>query len=452
MEGKPTLNPVLKDFWKAPARVRVLYGGRDSTKSWDAAGMAIFLAQYCKIRFLCTRKFQNKIEESVYSLLKSQIDRFGLTKNFTILKNKIICKSTGSEFIFYGLWRHIDEIKSLEGVDICWIEEAHNLSKNEWDILEPTVRREGSQFWVVFNPRYTTDFAYQRFVVKPPADSIVRLINYLDNPFLSDTSRKVIEAAKEEDYDEYTHKYLGVPRDDDDQVIIKRSWIEAAIDAHKNLKVDFTGQKFIGYDVADSGADKNATALFNGAICMNCTEWKAKEDELTKSTKRVRSLAGDDGTIIYDSIGVGAHTGSTLNELGFNKHFKFNAGAKVFKPSLKYEGIRNRDFFSNLKSQAWWLIADRFRNTYNAINKGQEFDSNSMISISSDCDNLNKLLTELSTPRKDFDKLGKVKVESKDDLKKREVVSPNLADAFIMGASIQLVSGSAATEINIRGF
>src|SRR4051812_24899975 len=120
----PTLNPVLRDFWTAKRnergesiRNRVLYGGRASSKSWDAAGFAIYLAQRYKLKFLCARQFQNKIEESVYSLLVMQIERFGLRDQFRILDNKIIHRRTGSEFVFYGLWRHISEIKSLEGID-----------------------------------------------------------------------------------------------------------------------------------------------------------------------------------------------------------------------------------------------------------------------------------------------------------------------------------------------
>lgn len=86
MENRPTLNPALREFWTAredkdgnPIRNRVLYGGRMSSKSWDAAGFATYLANTYKLRFLCARQFQNKIEESVYSLLKGQIERFGLS-------------------------------------------------------------------------------------------------------------------------------------------------------------------------------------------------------------------------------------------------------------------------------------------------------------------------------------------------------------------------------------
>ncbi len=162
-----TLNPALRDFWAAPARNRVLYGGRASSKSWDAAGFAIFLAENYRVKFLCVRQFQNKIAESVYTLLQIQIERFGLQGRFDIQRDRIIHRITGAEFIFYGLWRHIDEIKSTEGVDVCWVEEAHNLTKEQWDVLEPTLRGDASQFWVIFNPRLTTDFVYRRFVAEP---------------------------------------------------------------------------------------------------------------------------------------------------------------------------------------------------------------------------------------------------------------------------------------------
>jgi hypothetical protein len=223
-----TLNPVLRDFWLTPARNRVLYGGRSSSKSWDAAGFAVFLSTQCRIRVLCARQFQNKIAESVYTLLKIQISRFGLSNQFIITENSIKHKLTGSEFMFNGLWRHIDEIKSLEGIDICWIEEAHNLTQEQWDILEPTLRKEGSQFWIIFNPRLVTDFVYRRFISNTPPDTIKKQINYVDNPFLSSTILKVIEAKRKEDEEEFRHIYLGEPLTDDDAVIGNKEY-ESAI-------------------------------------------------------------------------------------------------------------------------------------------------------------------------------------------------------------------------------
>lgn len=440
------MNPTLRDFWLTPARNRVLYGGRSSSKSWDAAGFAVFLAQQCRCRFLCTRQFQNKIDESVYSLLKLQIERFGLTDQFTILQNKIIHNRTGSEFLFYGLWRHIDEIKSLEGIDVLWIEEAHNLTPEQWEILEPTIRKEGSQVWVIFNPRLSTEFTYRRFVIDPPPNTVKRKINYDENPFLSDTMLRIIEAAKERDFEEYEHIYLGVPRENDESSVIKRSWIQAAIDAHKKLKFEPRGMRRIGFDVADSGQDKCANVATHGSVTFWADEWKAAEDELLKScTRTYESAQRLSASIDYDSIGVGASSGAKFAELNAGKtpaerieYRKFNAGAGVAHPDKEYQPkVKNKDMFANLKAQAWWLVADRFRNTYNAVHRGHEFPDDQLISISSDCPHLEKLIDELATPKRDWDNAGRVMVESKKDLAKPNrkggpAPSPNLADAFIM--------------------
>lgn len=431
---------------KPGIRNRVLHGGRDSTKSWDAAGFAIFLAQKVKMRFLCTRQFQNKISESVYTLLKIQIERFGLRDQFDITNTSIRNKVTGTEFLFYGLWRHIDEIKSLESIDICWIEEAHNLTKEQWAILEPTLRTNSSQFWIIFNPRFATDYVYKRFVAKPPPDTLVRQINYLENPFISETSLKIINALKEEDFDEYQHRYLGVPKDSDEGSVIKRAHIIAAIDAHLAItpsEGEWRGTKTIGYDVMDGGNDKNATTAMDGSVCVHLDEWKGDDDESFESATRVRDTAVMQGatSIGYDSIGVGSNTGSHLNHQTppWKEHFKFNAAGAVARPKRKYKetGTMNADFFSNVKAQSWWGEADRFRNTYLALTKGKEFAAEDMVSLSSECAShlLEQLIDELSTPKKDFCKKGKVKVESKEDLAKRDVDSPNIADSYIIANS-----------------
>ena len=444
---KPSLNPNLRDFWTTRSRNKILMGGRMSSKSWDAAGMAVFLANKYKLRFLCVRQLQNKIDESVYSLIKIQIERFGLTDNFRILDNKIINKITGSEFMFYGLWRHITEIKSIESIDVLWSEESHALTESQWEVLEPTIRKEGSECWLLFNPDLVSDFVWRNFVADPPDDTIVRLINYNENPFLSETAKKVIENHRKKHPDTFDKIYLGVPSSDDDSSIIKASWVNASIDAHKLLNLSDDGRSIIGYDVADSGSDKNAVTYRKGIVAYWCDEWNGKEDELLKSCSRVYSKAAElNAFIIYDSIGVGAGCGSKFNELNESKklnirHGKFNAGAAVQKPEAFYERegkIKNKDFFANLKSQTWWELADRFRLTYQviqAVKNGEQppkFKLDELISISSDMPNLEKLKMELSIPMRDFDNNGRVKVESKKDLAKRDIKSPNLADSFVM--------------------
>ena len=180
-------------------------------------------------------------------------------------------------------------------------------------------------------------------------------------------------------------------------------------------------------------------------------EWSGGEDELLKSSTRAYDEAQAVGaSIVYDSIGVGASAGAKFKELNASyvnlpniDYSKFNAGDSVSRPDRKYQDtkVTNKDMFANLKAQAWWDLAQRFKNTYNAIHRGQEFDPDDLISISSMIDEatLEQLKNELSTPRQDRDRSGKVKVESKIDLKKRGIVSPNLADAVVMACSEHLL-------------
>jgi phage terminase large subunit len=258
--------------------------------------------------------------------------------------------------------------------------------------------------------------------------------------------RRVIDAAKAEDQDDYAHVYLGVPRDDDEGAIIKRSWAMAAIDAHKVLGIEPTGRSQIGFDVADSGLDKNALVHAHGPLATWADLWKAGEDELLKSATRAWAAAVErDAGLTYDSIGVGAGVGSKVNELngpgGNVPHTGFNAGGAVEKPDDLYTRShppkKNKDMFANAKAQQWWLVADRFRNTFNAVRKGADVAPDQLIFLSSEIDQLQLLIDELCTPKRDFDNSGKVKVESKKDLAKPNrpggaQPSPNLADAFVM--------------------
>ena len=459
------LNPALRSFWRTRADTRVLKGGRASSKTWDTAGMAVFFASQYKLKFLCMRQFQNKIQESVYSILCIQIERMGYSDEFEILKTSIVHKVTGSSFHFYGIHRNITEIKGFEGADIGWIEEAEGLTKEQWSVIEPTLRKEGAQAWIIYNPKFINDYVETNFKHDPANGTIVEHINYDRNPFLSNTMQRKIDRLKGSDQEEYEHIYLGIPLTDDDRVIIKLSWIEAAIDAHIKLNIEPTGKNRIGYDVADSGADKNATVETKGFLTVDAQEWKGGEDELQESCRRVYNAASISGALItYDSIGVGAGSGSNFkainidkfgsgrqSEKDYLKYQGFNAGGGVNNPDSHYgdpaDKIINKNHFSNSKAQEWWRIADMFRATYNAVN-GKEYDADKLISISSKCGHLAQLKRELSTPRRDFDTGGKVKVESKKDLSKRDVPSPNLADAFIM-AYMNEAEGSGHSGIYV---
>lgn len=434
------LNPVLREFWTTKKPYKLLKGGRFSSKTHDAGGMAAFLARNYSLRFLCIRQFQNRITDSVYTVIREKIYQAGWQDEFDIGVSTIKHKTTGSEFLFYGMARNIDDIKGTEGVDICWIEEGEGLTEEQWAIIDPTIRKENAEIWVLYNPKLMTDFVQAKLPALLGDACIIKHINYTDNPFLSDTAKAKAERLKLADPDAYRHIYLGEPLSNDDASVIKYQWIEAAINAHLTLGLELGGARAVGYDVADSGADKNACAIFDGAICTDIDEWAAPEDALAESTKRAWAHTAD-GSLIYDSIGVGAHVGSTLKEMGAPaRYFKFNAAGAVVRPDRDYApSVKNKAKFENLKAQAWQDVADRLRNTYNAVTKGEVFEPQELLSISADVPKLEQLKSELAAPKRRYSKRGLDIVESKDEMKKRGIASPNIADAFIMGACPHLV-------------
>lgn len=189
-------------------RYKVAYGGRGSGKSWSVARCLILLAMRSKVRILCTRQLQTSIKDSVHKLLCDSIDAMGLSKYFDITRDTIRCHN-GSEFIFKGLQNQTNEIKSIEGINYCWVEEAQSVSEDSWNILIPTIRQENSEIWVTFNPDREEDATFQRFVAHNPPDSTVQLVNYNDNPWFPDVLRKEMEYDKEVDYGKYEHIWLG---------------------------------------------------------------------------------------------------------------------------------------------------------------------------------------------------------------------------------------------------
>jgi len=193
------------------SRYKVLYGGRGSGKSWGVARALISIALQKPVRVLCAREFQNSISDSVHALLADQIKSMGLEGFFTI-QNTAIYGMNGSEFLFAGLKHNITKIKSFEGVDIAWVEEAQTTSKSSWDVLIPTIRKEGSEIWLTFNPELDTDETYKRFIVNPPSNAIVKKVNWSDNPWFPQVLRDEMEDLKARDMDAYLNVWEGNTR------------------------------------------------------------------------------------------------------------------------------------------------------------------------------------------------------------------------------------------------
>lgn len=164
-------------------RYKVIHGGRGSGKSWTVARLLIMIAASRPIRVLCARETQKSIQESVHRLLKDQIESLGLQSRFEVQETRILGVN-GSDFAFAGIRQQgVTNLKSFEGVDIVWVEEAQVVTKKSWDVLIPTIRKPGSEIWITFNPELDSDETYQRFVLNPPDESIVIACNWQDNPW-----------------------------------------------------------------------------------------------------------------------------------------------------------------------------------------------------------------------------------------------------------------------------
>ena len=216
-------------FQPDKSRYRVLYGGRGGAKSWGIARALLIKGAKDPLRILCAREFMTSMKDSVHKLLCDQIDDLSLNGMYEITQNTIRGKN-GTEFNFVGLRNNIANVKSFEGVDICWVEEAQSVSGRSWDVLIPTIRKEESEIWISFNPELETDETYQRFVLNPPENSVVTKINWNDNPWFPDTLRLEKDSLKLRDMQAYNTVWEGICRQTVDGAVFARELQQADLE------------------------------------------------------------------------------------------------------------------------------------------------------------------------------------------------------------------------------
>ena len=242
----PSFRPLFR-----PARYKVYYGGRGGGKSWMVARALLIKGLDRKVRVLCSREFQTSIADSVHKLLSEQIEALGLAPYYEVQKTRIIGLN-GTEFIFKGIRHNVQEIKSTEGVDYCWIEEAQSVSEESWGVLIPTIRQEGSEIWMTFNPQDDDDPTYRKFVLNPPPGAIVRKVSWRDNPHFPQVLRDEMEYLQRVDPDAYAHVWEGETRTVSDAVILRGKYRVAAFETPPDTRF------FFG---ADWGFSQDPTAL-----------------------------------------------------------------------------------------------------------------------------------------------------------------------------------------------
>ncbi len=204
-------------------RYRGAYGGRGSAKSWQFSRALLIHGVERPLRILCAREYQASIRDSVHRVLADQIELLGLSYAYTVQESAIL-GSNGTEFLFKGLRRDIAQIKSTEGIDIAWVEEAEAVSDHSWRVLVPTIRKPGSEIWVSFNPALESDATYQRFVVTPPERSAIRFVSYKDNPYFPAVLREEANALLRADPEAHAHVWGGKPWARSDAQVLSGKW------------------------------------------------------------------------------------------------------------------------------------------------------------------------------------------------------------------------------------
>jgi phage terminase large subunit len=206
----------LLPIFNAKERFIDIYGGRGSGKSWTVADFLLIKGVAHKVntiifrkkRILCTREIQNTIKDSVYKLLVDRINLYKLDKFYDI-KNDSIIGRNGTEFIFKGLLRNPQDIKSMEGIDYCWCEEAQSISRKSLDILIPTIRKDNSQIIFTYNPTNEDDPVHVDYTLSDKPNVLRIECNYSDNPFFPEVLRDEMEWDRAHDPDKYEHIWQG---------------------------------------------------------------------------------------------------------------------------------------------------------------------------------------------------------------------------------------------------
>lgn len=405
---------IFKPLFHSSKRFILVHGGRGSAKSWSIAYKIILSASSGK-RWVCARETKDSIDASVHALLADTINRCNI--GGWIITSKDFTHESGGKIFFKGLKGSSLEdtktrLKSIEGVDGLWVEEAQSLTKSFLDILIPTIRKSGSQQIFSFNRYLDPDAIYERFCQNPDKKTTLIInANYWDNKRLSKEELYEAEKMKEDDYELWLHIYGGEPISQHEKSILSRAEVIKAMDR----SIEAEGQIQLGVDVARKGRDKTVIYMRKGHKVIYTIEYKkTKINEVVEYVKEICELAvkyldefdaedfdPKEIPIKIDDTGLGGGVTDYLEDNGYNA-IPVNNGERAMEP----------DRYPNAISEMW--------HTFEKIINTVDIPSH---------DTLKK---ELTSRLGRFDTKGRRAVESKDDYKKRGNPSPDHADALLL--------------------
>lgn len=396
-----------RDLWwwlhteTPPYRYYCYSGGRASGKSTAVAQSLILRAASQPITVLCAREFQNSITDSVYKLLTGTIEKFGL-QGFEIRRDGI-GHINGSSFIFRGLHDNLQSIKSIEGVDVCWVEEAQTVSKASLTTLIPTIRKTNSTLIFTWNPLTSHDAVWSYFVT---SDSIERHkqtchwhTTFEDvKRLLSPDVLAMVEADRQAP--DYGHVWLGLPYADTDNQLISDDMLTEAI-----RRPALTGPTTFGVDVARYGSDRTALTIKTGNHIQTLESWTHSSIVDTGERIRLRASQHHPIDIRVDDTGVGGGLTDLLKSWGLPA------------TGINYAGKPKDPQYPNVASELWFDFAAMLP----------------QLSINPQLTDLAKLTTELTTRKWQITSRNQRQIESKQDYKdSMNLGSPDLADSVLL--------------------
>jgi phage terminase large subunit len=349
-----------------PSRYKAYYSGRSTAKSHSMAQELVLRGARQPLRVLCAREIQKSIKESVKRLLEDKIKLAGLSNFYNSTNYSISSPINGTEFLFTGLRTNPKNLKSFEGVDICWLEEADAVSQSSLDIIIPTIRPAYAghkpELWFSWNRRYTTDPVDNMFLGPggPPPNSIVRRVHHTDNPWFPEVLRDEMEWLKKRDYEKYLNIWEGEP--------VSRS----AANVFTNWKIDDIDDQIPDGCIPRLGADwgfsVDPTVLIEAYVWDRILYLRREAYKVKCEIDEIPSLfAGDDLKSPVRWLNKNAHTGISAAKQGY----------PIVADSARPETI------SYLKKRGFNIVSAR--KGPGSIKEGLEFMNSFDIVVHPDC-------------------------------------------------------------------
>ena len=404
-----------------PAEYRVLKGGRSSTKSWGVADKLVDVSNSCYVFIVCAREVQDSIKDSSKKLIEDRIKFHGLIHLYHITNDTIIHKITGATFVFKGLKSDPEKIKSLEGAQVWWVEEAEKVSEASWDNLTATIRDEHAELILTFNPRFVTDATWIKFVENPPPNTIVEHFTYEDNAFFSSRSRSEMEHDKKTDEALYRYKWLGEPMAEEFNTLVTPKMIE---DSQSRVPYETGEPKIAGFDVARYGKDLAEFVQREGNITTFDNSVKGLDtQELADWGKEQVIMCGCD-ILVVDSAGSAGVFDLLKTSLdGICVVYDFNGAYK--SDNVKYY---------NQRVECWFKLRDWIRDT-GKLPKTKKVEQ----------------LTQITYY---YNNNNKIQLPTKEIMRRQGIHSPDWGDALSMTfyADIKRVVEKTRKRPRRRGF